>query len=136
MSQQSVSGQNLQRVFWRHDQICITFRSDLPLTSPGGSNNASTILQQLNLEAQLQTLNQHLADRGINYTLSFLSEKDSPSGSAQPISSKVRQTASTFDLRPGVYIYDHVEPLNTDFGQAQTTVVVCLNCTENASVAA
>jgi hypothetical protein len=136
MSQQSVSGQNLQRVFWRHDQICITFRSDLQLTSTGRSNNASTILQRLNLEAQLQKLNQHLADRGINYTLSFLSEKDSPPGSAQPISSNVRQTASTFDIRPGVYIYGHAKPINTDFGQAQTTVAVCLDCMENASVAA
>ncbi len=136
MSQQSISRQNLQRVFWRHDQICVTFRSDLQLVSTGSSNNASSILQKLDLEAQVQKLNQHLADRGINYTLSFLSEKDSPPGSAQPISANVRQTASTFDLRPGVYIYDHVEPLNTDFGQAQTTVVVCLNCTENASVAA
>ncbi|HEY7419258.1 MAG TPA: hypothetical protein VH593_29010, partial [Ktedonobacteraceae bacterium] len=80
MSQQSMSSQNLQRVFWRHDQICITFRSDLQLTSTDGSNNASTILQRLNLEAQLQKLNQHLANGGINYTINFLSEKDSPPG--------------------------------------------------------
>jgi len=68
--------------------------------------------------------------------LSFLSEKDSPSGSAQPISSNVRQTNSASDIPPGVYIYGHVKPINTDFGQAQTTVAVCLNCTENDSVAA
>src|SRR6266566_814079 len=119
-------------LLWRENQVIVTFHSDTPLVSSDGVNNAPTILKQLDLDSQLQKLNQFLNYSAINYTLSFFNWQDNPKGSPQSPSSGSGQKASTFNPPLGVYLYGLSKPIDTEFGQVQTSVVTFFNFTASA----
>src|SRR5450755_2452529 len=69
---------NMHNLFWRKNQVIVTFHSEIPLVTTEGINNTQDILKRLALDTQLQKLNQFLQTRSIHYTLSFFNEKDNP----------------------------------------------------------
>ena len=129
MDEQSMSKEGLQRIFWRENQVTVTFHSDMPLVSTDGINNAQVILHQLDLPSQVQKLNQFLKDSGIDYTLSSFTEEDSPQGPSLLLALESAQKVNTFTLPPGVYIYDQMEPIQTNYGLVQCSVVTFFNFT-------
>lgn len=130
----------LQRIFWRENQVTLTFHSNMNLVSDEGINTQS-ILRRLRLDDEearnqvLNTLNQYLEKQGVRYTLSFFSEKDGPSMPVQPQSFKEEQKNVTFKLPPGMYIFGLNRPIASDYGEVKTSVIAFFHFTAHPSSA-
>src|SRR6266567_4741594 len=99
---------NMHDTFWRQDQLIITFHSDTPLITTDGVNNGGPILKQLNLEEQLQKLNGFLKENQIDFTLSFIDDKDITPvpPMSQPGTASDEQRGDSFTPPPGIFLFD------------------------------
>src|SRR5437588_7329371 len=116
---------NEHNTFWREDQVILTFHSSTHLFSTDGVNNRATILKELNLDARLHSLNQFLKDKKITYTLSFFEEEVKPQEShpTQESASSFEQQVSYFNPPPRIYLFGLSKPIQSDFGEVNTSIV-------------
>src|SRR5258706_13026264 len=124
---------SMHNTFWRENQVIVALHSATPLISTDGINNGSSILEKLGLESQRQKLNTFLEEHGLNYTLSFHSEENDhqkvSSPEPGPLNRGVEQKGSVFTPPPGVYLFGLQRPIQSAFGEVDTSIVTFFNFT-------
>ncbi len=124
-------------IFWRQNQVAVTFHSDIPLTDENGVNNGELILTTLDLEAQRANLNQFLKEQKINDTLSFLEEEVKPQqpDAEQESLSNVEQQAGSFKPPAGVHLFGLSKPIQIFQAEIKTSIITFFNFSSDTSLA-
>ncbi len=136
MDMQSMSMQgmaNEHNTFWRENQVIVTFHSNIPHILADGINNGARILKELNLEAQLHSLNQFLKEKKINYTLSFFEEEVKPQESHPTQESSSSFEQKVFNPPPGVYVFSLSKSIQSNFGEVNSSIVTFFNFRKDTS---
>jgi Subtilase family len=137
MDMQGMPKSEMHNTFWRKKQVVVTFHSSTPLVSGDGVNQGDLILKQLNLESQRQKLNAFLAENGLNYTLNFyqpVEYQDSQAsrpleGRRSPDPGAGQKGGGSFNPLPGIYLFGLSKPIQSEFGEVATSIVVFFDFT-------
>jgi hypothetical protein len=131
MNKQSMPMDKMHNIFWREDQLVLTFHSPTQLISDG-EVQGGRILGELGIEQKLSLINSYLKQNGINNTLSFLGPIDRVKRSVDDKEKSGLVPRPGFSPRTGISMFDvnHCG-IKPTYGEVNTSIVCIFNFTGN-----